>query len=189
MRLNKRIFDLFFAILVLLILAIPMLLIFIAIRLTSEGRVLYWSKRVGKNNKFFLMPKFRSMKENTPPVATNLMNNTDSYLTPIGGFIRRYSLDEFPQLFSILKGDMSFVGPRPALFNQDELIALRKDKGVDKLIPGLTGWAQINGRDNISILEKVMLDKEYIEFSSFWFDLKIILITFLKVIRSEGVSH
>jgi len=189
MRLNKRIFDLFFAILVLLILAIPMLLIFIAIRLTSEGRVLYWSKRVGKNNKIFKMPKFRSMLIDTPAMATHLLDNPDSYLSPIGNFLRSTSLDELPQLFSVLKGDMSFIGPRPALFNQDDLIALRTEKGVDKLMPGITGWAQVNGRDELSIPDKVSLDVEYLNRQSLWFDLKILGMTFLKVVRREGVSH
>jgi len=189
MNFTKLIFDFFLAVALLLLLIIPMAMIFIAIRVTSSGNALYWSKRIGKNNKFFMMPKFRSMKAGTPAIATHLITDTESYLTPIGGFIRRYSLDEFPQLFSILRGDMSFVGPRPALFNQDELIALRKDRGVDKLKPGLTGWAQINGRDDISIIEKVKLDADYIELKSFWFDFKIILVTFLKVINSEGISH
>jgi O-antigen biosynthesis protein WbqP len=185
----KRVFDLFLATICLLVLAFPMLLIYISIKITSSGGALYWSKRVGKNNSIFLMPKFRTMKIDTPTIATHLITDVESYLTPIGQFIRRYSLDEFPQLFSILIGDMSFVGPRPALFNQNELITLRINKGVDKLKPGLTGWAQINGRDDISIIEKVKLDADYAECISFWFDLKILILTFFKVINSEGVSH
>ena len=147
----KRIFDLFLGIAILLLLAAPMLLIAIAIRLTSKGYALYWSDRVGKNNKIFKMPKFRSMLIDTPDVATHLLDNPAVYLSRIGGFLRRSSLDELPQLFSVLKGDMSFVGPRPALYNQDDLIALRNKKGVDKLLPGITGWAQVNGRDELSI--------------------------------------
>ena len=185
----KRIFDLILAIIFLFILAFPMILIYIFIKITSPGGALYWSKRVGKNNSIFLMPKFRTMKIDTPAIATHLITDIESHLTPIGQFIRRYSLDEFPQLFSILIGDMSFVGPRPALFNQDELIILRTNNGVDKLKPGLTGWAQINGRDDISIIEKVKLDVDYVERKSFWFDLKILILTFFKVINSEGVSH
>jgi len=185
----KRIFDLFSSVVLFSLLGIPMLLITIAIRLTSKGRVLYWSDRVGKNNDIFKMPKFRSMLIDTPTVATHLLDNPDSYLSPIGGFLRRSSLDEIPQLFSVLKGDMSFVGPRPALFNQEDLIALRTEKGVDKLLPGITGWAQVNGRDELSIPDKVSLDVEYLNRQSLWFDLKILGMTFLKVVRREGVSH
>jgi O-antigen biosynthesis protein WbqP len=166
-----------------------MLLIVIIIRLTSKGSAVYWSDRVGKNNKIFKMPKFRSMLIDTPAVATHLLDNPDSYLSPIGGFLRRTSLDELPQLFSVLKGDMSFVGPRPALFNQEDLIALRKEKGVDRLLPGITGWAQVNGRDELSIPDKVALDVEYLNRQSFWFDMKILWMTFLKVIKRDGVSH
>ena len=161
----------------------------ISIRLTSKGSALYWSDRVGKNNKIFKMPKFRSMLIDTPVVATHLLDNPDAYLSPIGGFLRHSSLDELPQLFSVLKGDMSFVGPRPALFNQEGLIALRKEKGVDKLLPGITGWAQVNGRDELSIPDKVSLDVEYLNRQSFWFDVKILWMTFLKVINRDGVSH
>jgi O-antigen biosynthesis protein WbqP len=185
----KRIFDLFFGVILLLSLLIIMLFIAIVIRLTSKGPSLYWSDRVGKNNKIFKMPKFRSMLIDTPAVATHLLDNPDSYLSPIGGFLRFSSLDELPQLFSILKGDMSFVGPRPALFNQDDLIALRTEKGVDKLLPGITGWAQVNGRDELSIPDKVALDVEYLKRKSFWFDIKILWMTFLKVIKRDGVSN
>jgi len=185
----KRVFDLFFGVILLLSLVIIMLSIAIVIRLTSKGQSLYWSDRVGKNNKIFKMPKFRSMLIGTPAVATHLLNDPDAYLSPIGGFLRRSSLDELPQLFSVLKGDMSFVGPRPALFNQEDLIALRSEKGVDKLLPGITGWAQVNGRDELSIPDKVALDTEYLDRQSFWFDMKILWMTFLKVINRDGVSH
>jgi O-antigen biosynthesis protein WbqP len=185
----KRIFDLLLGIAILVLLTAPMLLIAIAVRLTSKGSALYWSNRVGKNNKIFKMPKFRSMLIGTPTVATHLLNDPDAYLSPIGGFLRRSSLDELPQLFSVLKGDMSFVGPRPALFNQEDLIALRTEKGVDKLLPGITGWAQVNGRDELSIPDKVALDVEYLNRQSFWFDMKILWMTFLKVIKRDGVSH
>jgi len=185
----KRIFDLLLGIVILVLLAAPMLLISIAIYLSSKGLVLYWSDRVGKNNKIFSMPKFRSMLIDTPAMATHLLDNPGTYLSPIGGFLRRTSLDELPQLFSVLKGDMSFVGPRPALYNQDDLIALRTEKGVDKLLPGITGWAQVNGRDELSIPDKVALDVEYLQRQSFWFDLKILWMTFLKVIKRDGVSH
>jgi len=166
-----------------------MLIIFLAIFLTSQGPSLHWSKRVGKNNKIFKMPKFRSMLINTPAVATHLLENPDAYLSPIGGFLRHSSLDELPQLFSVLKGDMSFVGPRPALFNQEDLITLRTENGVDKLLPGITGWAQVNGRDELSIPDKVVLDVEYLNRQSFWFDMKILWMTFLKVVKRDGVSH
>lgn len=185
----KRIFDLLLGVAMLMILVAPMLLIVIAVRLSSKGPTLYWSDRVGKNNKIFKMPKFRSMLTDTPVVATHILDNPDAYLSPIGGFLRRSSLDELPQLFSVLKGDMSFVGLRPALFNQEDLIALRSEKGVDKLLPGITGWAQVNGRDELSIPEKVALDVEYLNRQSFWFDMKILWMTFLKVITQDGVSH
>jgi len=185
----KRIFDLLLGIAILVLLVAPMLLISIAVRLSSKGPALYWSDRVGKNNKIFKMPKFRSMLTDTPAVATHLLDNPDTYLSPIGGFLRRSSLDELPQLFLVLKGDMSFVGPRPALYNQDDLIALRTEKGVDKLLPGITGWAQVNGRDELSIPDKVALDTEYLNRQSFWFDIKILWMTFLKVIKRDGVSH
>jgi O-antigen biosynthesis protein WbqP len=185
----KQIFDLFVGVILLALLVIPMLLIAIAIQLTSKGPSLYWSDRVGKDNTIFKMPKFRSMLIDTPAVATHLLDNPDSYLSPIGGFLRSTSLDELPQLFSVLKGDMSFVGPRPALFNQDDLITLRAEKGVDKLLPGITGWAQVNGRDELSIPDKVELDVEYLNRQSFWFDIKILWMTFLKVVKRDGVSH
>jgi O-antigen biosynthesis protein WbqP len=185
----KRIFDLLLGVAILLLLVAPMLLIVIAVRLSSKGSVLNWSDRVGKNNKIFKMPKFRSMLIDTPSVATHLLNNPNSYLTLIGGFLRRTSLDELPQLFSVLKGDMSFVGPRPALYNQDDLIALRSKKGVDKLLPGITGWSQVNGRDELSIPDKVAFDVEYLNRQSFWFDIKILWMTFLKVMKRDGVSH
>ena len=185
----KRPFDLFFGVMLLLFLAVPMLFIFIAVRLTSKGPAIYCSNRVGKNNKIYKMPKFRSMLINTPVVATHLLGDSSSHLSSIGGFLRRSSLDELPQLLSVLKGDMSFVGPRPALFNQDDLIALRAKKGVDKLLPGITGWAQVNGRDELSIPDKVALDVEYLNRQSFWFDIKILWMTFLKVIKRDGVSH
>ena len=185
----KRIFDLLLGVLLSVLLVIPMLLIFIAVRISSKGPALYWSYRVGKNNKIFKMPKYRSMLIETPTVATHLLNNPVSYLSPIGGFLRLTSLDELPQLFSILKGDMSFVGPRPALFNQEDLIALRTKQGIDKLVPGVTGWAQVNGRDELSIPEKLALDVVYMQRQSFWFDMKILWMTFLKVIKRDGVSH
>ena len=185
----KYIFDLLLGVVVVLVLVPFMLLVAIAVRLSSKGSALYWSDRVGKNNKIFKMPKFRSMLIDTPAVATHLLNDPDSYLSPIGGFLRSTSLDELPQLFSVLKGDMSFVGPRPALFNQEDLIALRSEKSVDKLLPGITGWAQVNGRDELSIPDKVELDVEYLNRQSFWFDIKILWMTFLKVINRDGVSH
>jgi O-antigen biosynthesis protein WbqP len=185
----KLLFDTFLGFILLVLLVIPILLIVIAVRFTSKGPVLYWSDRIGKKNAIFKMPKFRSMLINTPAVATHLLDNPDSCLSPIGSFLRRTSLDELPQLISVLKGDMSFVGPRPALFNQDDLIMLRKEKGVDKLLPGITGWAQINGRDTLSIPDKVALDVEYVQRQSFWFDMKILWMTFLKVIKRTGVSH
>ena len=184
-----RIFDLLFGAMLLILLAVPMLLVAVTVYFSSKGGVLYWSDRVGKNNKIFKMPKFRSMLIDTPAVATHLLDDPDAYLSPIGGFLRRSSLDEIPQLFSVLKGDMSFVGPRPALFNQDDLIALRTENGVDKILPGITGWAQVNGRDELSISDKITLDVEYLNRQSFWFDMKILWMTFLKVIKRDGVSH
>lgn len=185
----KRIFNLILTICLFLVLLIPLLLIAVLVKTTSKGPVLYWSKRIGKNNKTYKMPKFRSMLIDTPVVATHLLTNPVSYLSPIGGFLRRFSLDELPQLFSVLKGDMNFVGPRPALFNQNDLIALRTEKGVDKLLPGITGWAQVNGRDELSISEKVAFDLEYMNCQSFWFDIKILWMTFLKVTNQDDVSH
>jgi O-antigen biosynthesis protein WbqP len=185
----KRVFDRLVSSLLLVLFIIPMLLIAILIRTTSKGHVIYWSDRVGQKNMIFRMPKFRTMKTGTPQIATHLMIDPDDYFSPIGGFLRRTSLDELPQLFSILKGEMSFVGPRPALFNQDDLIALRTEMGVVKLVPGLTGWAQVNGRDELPIPEKVDLDVEYMERQSFWFDMKILWMTAMKVVRRDGVSH
>ena len=185
----KRFFDLIIGIILLFVFAIPIIFIALIIRMTSKGPALYWSDRVGFDSSFYKMPKFRSMRVDTPEVATHLMSNPDKFLSPIGGFLRRTSLDELPQLFSIIKGDMSFVGPRPALFNQNDLISLRSENGLDKLLPGLTGWAQVNGRDDLSIPEKVLLEVEYMQNKSFWFDLKILWITFLKVINRKGVSH
>jgi O-antigen biosynthesis protein WbqP len=184
----KRVFDLILAFFLFLLLLIPLLLTAILVITTSKGPALYWSERIGKNNKIFKMPKFRSMRVGTPAVATHLLDNPDSYLSSIGGFLRRSSLDELPQLFSVLKGDMSFVGPRPALFNQDDLIALRTEKGVDKLLPGITGWAQVNGRDELSIPDKVALEVEYLNRQSFWFDIKILWMTLLKVVKRDGES-
>jgi len=185
----KRLFDLVIGIILLSLLLIPMFLIALLVFLTSKGPVLHWSNRIGVDNKNFKMPKFRSMVNDVPNVATHLMHDSEKFLTPVGGFLRRFSLDEFPQLFSIIKGDMSFVGPRPALFNQDDLIALRNENGLDGLTPGLTGWAQINGRDEISIAEKVGLEVEYLRKKSFRFDLHILLLTVLRVIKKDGVSH
>jgi O-antigen biosynthesis protein WbqP len=185
----KRSFDIGLALLAFLALFIPATLLAIAIKLTSAGPVLYCSDRVGRHNKFFRMPKFRTMRVGTPAVATHLLTDPDQFLTPIGSFLRKSSLDELPQLWSILAGDMSFVGPRPALFNQFDLIALRTEHEIDKILPGLTGWAQINGRDELPIPEKVMLDKFYLTHQSFRFDLLIIFRTFLKVIRKDGVTH
>ena len=185
----KRIFDLVLVISLFILLALLMLLVVIAVLATSKGPALYWSDRVGRANVAFKMPKFRSMRIDTPAVATHLMINPKAFLSPIGSFLRRSSLDELPQLFSILKGDMSFVGPRPALFNQDDLITLRTERGVDRLVPGVTGWAQVNGRDELSIPEKVDLDVEYLNRQSFWFDMRILWMTFLKVVKRDSVSH
>ena len=185
----KRIFDLLLALIASFLLMWLIILVAIVVRLSSKGPVLYWSSRVGIDNQLFKMPKFRTMRAQTPVIATHLMLNPKAFLSPVGAFLRRFSLDELPQLFSILKGEMSFVGPRPALFNQDDLITLRTEKGVDKLVPGVTGWAQVNGRDNLSIPEKVDLDVEYLNRQSFWFDFQIVCITLLKVIRRDGVSH
>lgn len=177
------------ALFVVFVLVLPFLIVAIVVRLTSSGPVLYWSNRVGRFNAIFRMPKFRTMQVGTPAVATHLLSDSGQYLTPIGSFLRKSSLDELPQLWSILIGDMSFVGPRPALFNQDDLIELRTQYGVDQLAPGLTGWAQVNGRDELSIPVKVQFDVEYLQKQSFWFDLKILGLTFLKVVRRAGVSH
>jgi O-antigen biosynthesis protein WbqP len=185
----KRVFDLILVIFAGLVLLVPVILVAFSVRATSRGPVLYWSDRVGKNNQIFKMPKFRSMQVGTPAVATHLLSNPDAYLTPIGSFLRKSSLDELPQLWSILVGDMSFVGPRPALFNQHDLMALRTQADVHQLVPGLTGWAQINGRDELPIPEKVKLDVEYLHRQSLGFDLKIILLTAWKVILRDNVTH
>ena len=185
----KRIFDIFLATLVGMVLLLPLLVTALLVRLTSRGPVIYWSDRVGRHNVIFRMPKFRSMQIETPAVATHLLANPGAYLTPIGGVLRKSSLDELPQLWSIIKGDMSFVGPRPALYNQYDLIALRTQNGIHDLKPGLTGWAQVNGRDELPIPQKVSLDKEYLQRHSMWFDAKILFLTFVKVIRRDNVSH
>lgn len=185
----KRLFDLAAAMMAGAILALPILIVAIAVKLTSPGPAVYWSDRVGRRNRIFKMPKFRSMRIDTPAVATHLLEDPDHWLTPIGSFLRKSSLDELPQLWSILKGDMSLVGPRPALFNQHDLIELRTQAGVHELTPGLTGWAQINGRDELPIPEKVALDVAYLQRQSFWFDLKIIWLTAVKVLARDGVSH
>jgi O-antigen biosynthesis protein WbqP len=185
----KRFFDLTIGALALIILWVPIMLVAIAVRLTSNGPALYWSDRVGRNNVIFKMPKFRSMRVGTPAVATHLLADPKAHLTPVGSFLRKSSLDELPQLWSILVGDMSFVGPRPALFNQDDLIALRTEQGVHQLVPGLTGWAQVNGRDDLPIPQKVALDVEYLQKQSLWFDIRILWMTFVKVVRRDGVSH
>lgn len=185
----KRMFDLLLGLAALVILALPLVLVAVAVRLTSKGPALYWSDRVGINNHIFKMPKFRSMRVGTPAVATHLLSNAQSHLTPIGSFIRKTSLDELPQLWSILKGDMSFVGPRPALFNQDDLVAMRTEKGIHTLVPGLTGWAQVNGRDDIPTAQKVQRDFEYLQKRSLMFDIHILWLTFLKVVKRDGVSH
>lgn len=185
----KRFFDTVVALISLMILCIPMLIISLLIKLTSKGPVLYWSDRVGRNNRIFQMPKFRTMRINTPVVATHLLENPNKYLTPIGPFLRKLSLDELPQLWSVLRGDMSFVGPRPALYNQDDLIELRTKKGIHGLVPGITGWAQINGRDDLPIPIKIGYDEYYMKNKSFFLDLKILCLTFYKVIKTEGVDH
>jgi O-antigen biosynthesis protein WbqP len=182
-------FDLLLCLLAGMVLLLPLVLVALAVRLTSKGPALYWSDRVGRNNLIFKMPKFRSMRVGTPAVATHLLGNPAAHLTPIGSFLRKSSLDELPQLWSILVGDMSFVGPRPALFNQHDLMALRTTQGVHNLVPGLTGWAQVNGRDELPIPQKVQLDVVYLQRQSLWFDIRILWLTFVKVLRRDGVSH
>jgi len=189
MAISKRCFDISLGTFALLALLGVLPLVAMAVKLTSRGKVLYWSQRIGKDNTVFLMPKFRTMRTDTPVVATHLLANPDTYLTPVGKFLRTTSLDELPQLYSILMGHMSFVGPRPALFNQDDLIELRTRAGVHVLTPGLTGWAQVNGRDELPISEKVELDKVYLQKQSWFFDLQILLRTFVKVVRMDGVVH
>ena len=185
----KRLFDLVLAAVVALILLLPCTVVALLVKLTSQGPILYWSDRVGRNNQIFKMPKFRSMRIGTPAVATHLLSDPASHLTPIGSFLRKSSLDELPQLWSIITGDMSFVGPRPALYNQEDLIALRTEHGVHTLLPGLTGWAQINGRDELPIPQKVLLDREYKLRQSLGFDAKIIFLTAMRVIMRSDVSH
>jgi len=185
----KRIFDLILALIILMLFLAPLFLIAFSVRLSSNGPILYWSNRVGRNNHIFSMPKFRTMRIGTPAVATHLLKNPEAYETSIGPFLRKTSLDEMPQLWSILKGDMSFVGPRPALFNQADLIAQRTNAGVNNLLPGLTGWAQINGRDELSVQNKVALDIEYLKRQSLSFDIKILWYTFIRVIQRDGISH
>jgi O-antigen biosynthesis protein WbqP len=185
----KRVFDICLGVLAALIMLVPVLMVAIAVCLTSKGPALYWSDRVGRNNVIFKMPKFRSMQLGTPAVATHLLADAHSHLTPIGSFLRKSSLDELPQLWSILAGDMSFVGPRPALFNQQDLITLRTELNVHTLVPGLTGWAQVNGRDELPIPEKVALDVAYLQRQSLWFDIRILWLTFVKVLKRDSVSH
>ena len=185
----KRLFDIIISITFILLLLVPVIIIGFAIKMTSNGPVIYWSDRMGRNNTIFKMPKFRTMKYDTPVVATHLLKEPQKFLSPIGGFLRKYSLDEIPQFYSIIGGDMSLVGPRPALYNQYDLIKLREDRELSNLTPGLTGWAQINGRDDLSILLKVELDEEYMKKKSFFFDLKILLLTFWKVTYKSGVKH
>ena len=187
--LTKRIFDLIMALVLMLILAPLFLLVALAVMLTSVGPVLFRTRRSGKNSRLFTMYKFRTMRVDTPQVATHLLKKPDQFLTPVGGFLRRTSLDELPQLINVLRGDMSLVGPRPALFNQDDLIALRTARGVNMLTPGITGWAQVNGRDSLPITEKVKLDERYMKNRSFWLDLKVVGMTVVKVLRKDGVAH
>jgi len=185
----KRVFDFIMALFLLCLLSVPILIVALMVKLTSKGKILYWSDRVGMDNEIFKMPKFRTMRIDTPPVATHLLRNPDAYLTFIGSLLRKFSLDELPQLWSILKGHMSFVGPRPALFNQDDLIELRTNRGIHKLVPGITGWAQVNGRDDIPIPLKVKYDEYYMNNKSFLMDLKILSMTLIKVVKAEGVRH
>ena len=185
----KRLFDISISLIALLVFAIPMLIVALLVRLTSLGPILYWSDRIGRDNLIFKMPKFRTMRIDTPPVATHLLDDPDRWLTPIGKYLRKTSLDELPQLFIIIAGDMSIIGPRPALFNQDDLIALRTEKGIHRITPGLTGWAQINGRDELPIQVKVEFDEWYLHNRSFSLDFKILVHTFVKVLRKEGVKH
>ncbi len=185
----KRAFDIICSVAALFVFFFPMVFIGLAIRLSSKGPAIHWSKRVGKNNRIFLMAKFRTMRIDAPQVATHLLKDPDRHVTSIGRFLRKYSLDELPQLYNILKGDISIVGPRPALFNQDDLVSLRTSKGIHKIIPGLTGWAQINGRDELAIPDKVVLDEFYLHHRSFWLDLRIVVLTVLSSVRGKGVSH
>ncbi len=188
-RIMKQALNIIYAAAAGLLLCIPILIISVLIKLTSKGPVLHWSDRIGKENVVFKMPKFRTMRVNAPDVATHLMVNPARYLTPFGRFLRKSSLDELPQLWSVLRGDMTFVGPRPALYNQDDLIDLRTERGLHRLLPGITGWAQINGRDNLTVSQKVEYDEYYMYHQSFIFDLKIIFLTFVKVMRTEGIFY
>ncbi|MFH1541081.1 MAG: sugar transferase [Elusimicrobiota bacterium] len=185
----KRAFDMILSFVLMMILLIPMLVVAFLIKLNSKGPVIFWTNRVGRNNRIFKMAKFRTMKIDTPQVATHLMKNPEVYLTSIGAFLRAYSIDEIPQLLNILKGDMSFVGPRPALFNQNDLVELRTKKNIHTLVPGITGWAQVNGRDDLPIPVKVSFEEYYFNHHSFVFDIYIILLTAIKVIKREGVQH
>ena len=185
----KRLIDIMLSIILMFVLIVPMLFVGLAVRITSSGRVIHWSRRIGRLNKVIAMPKFRTMVISSPDIATHLIDDPKKYLTPIGSFLRKSSLDELPQLWSVLKGDMSIVGPRPALFNQHDLIILRKERGVDKLKPGITGWAQVNGRDELSIFDKVALDVEYLKKQSIWFDMKILWMTLFKALKFNEVSH
>jgi len=185
----KRVFDLVVSFFSIILLSLPLGIIALLVKFGSQGPIIYWSDRIGRNNIIFKMPKFRTMLVGAPAVATHLLSEPSRFLIPAGSFLRKSSLDELPQLWSILVGDMSFVGPRPALFNQEDLIALRTEYGVDALMPGLTGWAQVNGRDELSIPVKVQYEMEYLQKQSFWFDMKILGLTFLKVVRRTGVSH
>ena len=185
----RRLIDVPVSLFILILVIIPIILISIAIKITSKGKIIYWSQRIGKDDIPFMMPKFRTMSEGSPAIATHLLQNPDGFLTPIGSFLRNTSLDEIPQLYSIFKGDMTFVGPRPALYNQDDLIQMRREEEVNTLLPGITGWAQINGRDEISIEQKVNLDKFYLQNRSYYLDLKIIAITLLKVLKKSNVKH
>ena len=185
----KRLIDIMLSIILMFVLIVPMLFVGLAVRITSSGPVIHWSRRIGRLNKVIAMPKFRTMVIKSPDIATHLVDDPKKYLTPIGSFLRKSSLDELPQLWSVLKGDMSIVGPRPALFNQHDLIILRKESGVDKLKPGITGWAQVNGRDELSIFDKVALDVEYLKKQSIWFDMKILLMTLFKALKFNEVSH
>ena len=188
-KITKRIFDIIFATVGILVFFPILVVVAISVKLTSPGGVIYWSDRIGVNNTIFKMPKFRTMRLNTPSVATHLLEKPETYLTPIGSFLRKTSLDELPQFYSILKGDMSVVGPRPALYNQYDLIKLRTENGIHMLLPGMTGWAQVNGRDDISIKEKVAIERVYLQRNNFFFDVRIILITIRNVISGKGISH
>ena len=185
----KRLFDVFSALIIVVIMIALSLIIALLIKITSNGSILFWSKRIGENNKIFFMPKFRTMKEDTPDLATHLLKDPETFLTSIGPFLRRNSLDEIPQLYSVLLGDMSLVGPRPALFNQEDLINLRTEKGIHKLKPGITGWAQVNGRDEITIPEKVSLEEEYLDKMSWKMDMYILWLTFVKVLKKDSITH